>query len=74
MFTHEGSRLYTLDSFCRSVNQYDIIFNKEIHLNNVKIAQDIKDGKLNATTASKPVPAITEQGETNAVANPVPNA
>ena len=54
VFTHEGSRLVVLDSFSRSMAQYDVVFNRETHLNNVKIAHDKLHG-----------PAITEGGTTN---------
>lgn len=34
MFTHQGQKLLVLDSFCRTINQYDVKYNNDIHLDN----------------------------------------
>jgi len=34
MFTHEGQKLFILDSFCRTINQYDVVYDHIVHLEN----------------------------------------
>lgn len=56
MFTHEGQKLLILDSFCRSICQYDVKYNPSIYLENQ--ANIAAAARKQATTA---LPGIANQ-------------
>ena len=47
LFAHEGQQLLVLDTYCRSINQYNIYYNPIIHNNNLKVIQEKINGKIN---------------------------
>ena len=61
MFTHEGRRLLVLDSFCRSISQFDVVYNHSIQLDNH--AQQLAAAQRKATApipGGLPAPAAVE--------------
>jgi hypothetical protein len=66
MFTHEGQKMFILDSFCRTINQYDVVYNHRTHLANQ--AGLAEAARLKATQA---LPGVANQNQNQEQSEPV---